>query len=215
LAIRSAEHDRQRVNRSQCRRRQDLAAASSNIGGQTRTSFARLTNDTAALQNLAVTQSAITWMLGGSSSQFTRVLFETSTDNTNYTPLGNGTWTGTLWNLTGLNLPAGESFYLRARGYYRSGRNNGSESTTESDRNAFITLPPTPNAVVSRKLHNGVPFDINLPPTGSLGIECRSGGATNDYQIVFTFPTSVTFTNASVTAGVGSVSGNSGSGRMN
>ena len=46
-------------------------------------------------------------------------------------------------------------------------------------------------------------FDINLPLTGDAGIECRSGGASNDYQIVFSFPSSVTFTNASVTAGYG------------
>ena len=80
-------------------------------------------------------------------------------------------------------------------------------------RNAFITPPPAPTQVVSRKLHGGAgPFDINLPLTGNPGIECRSGGASNDYQIVFTFPSSVTFTNASVTAGTGSVSGSSGSG---
>ncbi len=38
---------------------------------------------------------------------------------------------------------------------------------------------------------------------GTAGIECRSGGATNDYQLVLNFPTSVTFTSASVTTGVG------------
>src|SRR5207253_630349 len=53
------------------------------IGGQTRNFFARLSNDTAALQNLAATQTTITWTLGGSSSQFTRVTFEYSTDNVN------------------------------------------------------------------------------------------------------------------------------------
>jgi uncharacterized Zn-binding protein involved in type VI secretion len=34
-------------------------------------------------------------------------------------------------------LPTGVNFYIRARGYYRSGYQNGSESTTESVRNAF------------------------------------------------------------------------------
>ena len=71
---------------------------------------------------------------------------------------------------------------------------------------------PTASTIVSRKLHGGTPYDIPLPLTGSSGIECRSGGASNDYQIVFSFPNSVTFTNASVTAGAGSVSGSSGSG---
>ena len=131
------------------------------IGGQTRSLFARLSNDTAALQNLAVTQTTITWTRGGSSPQFTRVTFESSTDNVNYTPLGNGTAAGSNWTLTGLNLPTGQNIYIRARGYYRSGYYNGSESITESVRNAFITLPPTPTQVVSRKMHGGAPFDIN------------------------------------------------------
>ena len=91
------------------------------IGGQTRSFFARLSNDTAALQNLAVTQTTVTWTRGGSSPQFTRVTFESSTDNVNYTPLGNGTAAGSNWTLTGLNLPTGQNIYIRARGYYRSG----------------------------------------------------------------------------------------------
>ena len=183
------------------------------IGGQGRSFFARLSNDTAALQNLAATQSTITWTRGGSSTQFTRVTFESSTDNLNYTFLGNGTASGSNWSLTGLNFATGQSIYIRARGYYRSGYQNGSESITESVRNAFISPPPTPTLVVSRKTHGGAgTFDINLPLTGNPGIECRSGGASNNYQVVFTFPSAVTFTNAAVTAGAGSVSSSSGSG---
>ena len=182
------------------------------IGGQNRNYLARLTNDTAALQNLSATQSTITWTRGGSSTQFTRVTFESSTDNLNYTFLGNGTASGSNWSLTGLNFATGQSIYIRARGCYRSGYENGSESIAESVRYAFIAPPPTPSAVVSRKLHNGAPFDITLPLTGSPGIECRSGGAGNNYQVVFTFPSAVTFTNAAITTGAGSVSGSSGSG---
>ena len=116
------------------------------IGGQTRNLFARLSNDTAALQNLAVTQTTITWTRGGSSPQFTRVTFESSTDNVNYTPLGNGTAAGSNWTLTGLNLPTGQNLYIRARGYYRSGYQNGSESITESVRNAFIVAGADTNS---------------------------------------------------------------------
>jgi hypothetical protein len=72
--------------------------------------------------------------------------------------------------------------------------------------------PPTPTQVVSRKLHNGAPFDINLPFTGNPGIECRSGGAGNDYQIILTFANAVTFTNAAVISGTGTVSNSSGGG---
>jgi hypothetical protein len=130
----------------------------------------------------------------------------------NYNFLGNGTASGSNWTLTGLNLSTGQNLYIRARGYYRGGEENGSESIAESVRNAFITLPPTPTQVVSRKLHGGTLFDINLPLAGSLGIECRSGGAGNDYQVVFTFANAVTFTNASVAVGAGSVSSSNGNG---
>jgi uncharacterized delta-60 repeat protein len=113
-----------------------------NIGGQTRSLFARLSNDTAALQNLAVTQTIITWIHGGSSPQFARVTFESSNDNVNYTTLGNGTAAGSNWTLTGLSLPTGVNVYIRARGYYPNGVQNGSESSTESVRNAFLSVPP-------------------------------------------------------------------------
>ena len=107
-----------------------------NIGGQPRALFARLSNDTAALQNLAATPTTVTWTRGGSSPQFTRVTFESSTDNVTYTSLGNGTAAGSNWTLTGLSLPTAQNFYIRARGYYRSGR-YADGSIQESVRNAF------------------------------------------------------------------------------
>jgi hypothetical protein len=71
----------------------------------------------------------------------------------------------------------------------------------------------TPTSVVSRKTHGAAgTFDINLPLTGSVGVECRSGGATNDYQMIINFATSVTVGSASVTSGTGSVSSFSVSG---
>ncbi len=131
------------------------------IGGETRNLFARLTNDTAALQNLAVTQTTITWTRGGSSAQFTRVTFESSTDNVNYTPLGNGTAAGSNWILTGLSLPIGQNIYIRARGYYRGGFFNGSESITESVRNVFLSgASPGSAANISTRLPVGTGDNI-------------------------------------------------------
>ncbi|MFZ3375583.1 MAG: dockerin type I domain-containing protein, partial [Chthoniobacterales bacterium] len=183
------------------------------IGGQPRSLFARLSNDSAALQNLAVTQTTITWTLGGSSPQFTRVTFEYSTDNVTYTPLGNGAATGSNWTLTGLNLPTGQNFYVRARGYYPSSYLNGSESVTESVRNAFLNEAPLLTSAFSRKTHGAAgTFDVPLPLSGNVGIECRSGGATNDYQMIINFATTVTVGSASVTSGSGSVSSFSVSG---
>jgi uncharacterized delta-60 repeat protein len=113
------------------------------IGGVQRFNFARITNDAAALQNLSVRQNSITWTRGGSSPQFSRVTFESSVDGVNYSPLGNATVIGGDWTMTGFNLSIGEHFYIRARGYYRSGQYNGSESSTESVRKVFIPRPST------------------------------------------------------------------------
>ena len=113
------------------------------IGGEPRAGCARLSNDTAALQNLAVTQTGITWTRGGSSPQFERVTFESSTDDVNYTALGEGTADGTNWTLADLNLPIGQNIFVRALGQYSSGYFNGSESLTESVRNAFLVGPST------------------------------------------------------------------------
>jgi uncharacterized delta-60 repeat protein len=116
-----------------------VGGAFANIGGQVRNFLARLSNDnTAALQNLTVSQTTITWARAGSSPQLSRITFEYSTDNVNYTFLGNGSTSGSNWTLTGLSLPSGQNIYVRARGYYRSGYFNGSESITESVRNAFL-----------------------------------------------------------------------------
>ena len=72
---------------------------------------------------------------------------------------------------------------------------------------------PMAQDAFSRKVHGGAgTFDIPLPLSGSVGVECRSGGATNDYQMIIDFPTTVTVESASVTSGAGSVSSFSGSG---
>ena len=182
------------------------------IGGQTRNYFARLSKDTPALQNLNVFNQGATWTLGGSSPQFTRATFEYSTDNITYGSAANGISNGSEWSFFALAFPYEQNFYIRARGYYRSGTCNGSESIMESVRTAFLS-PLRPLQVVSRKMHgNAGPFDINLPLTGSPGIECRGGGVGNNYQMVLTFAAPAHFSSASVTSGTGSVSDISGSG---
>ena len=81
-------------------------------------------------------------------------------------------------------------------------------------RNAFITPPPTPTQVVSRKTARRRALRHQSAAHRQPGIECRSGGASNDYQVVFTFPSSVTFNSAAVTAGAGSVSSRAAAGRL-
>jgi uncharacterized delta-60 repeat protein len=109
------------------------------VQGEPRGAFARLTSDSAALQTLVATRRTITWTRSGSGPHFTRVTFERSTDNVNYTSLGNGTPTGETWTLAGLSLPLGQNVYIRARGFYPGGMSSSSESITESVWNVFLT----------------------------------------------------------------------------
>jgi len=84
----------------------------------------------------------------------------------------------------------------------------------EKDTYGLITKFNAINAV-SRKVHGSAgTFDSGLPLAGTPGIECRTGGTTNDYQIVVTFGGPVTFSNARVTQGTGSVSSTSTNGNQ-
>jgi hypothetical protein len=77
----------------------------------------------------------------------------------------------------------------------------------------LFTAAPMAQSAFSRKTHGAAgTFDVPLPLTGNVGVECRSGGAANDYQMIINFTTTVTIGSASVTSGIGSVSSFSVSG---
>jgi hypothetical protein len=88
---------------------------------------------------------------------------------------------------------------------------NPNNDQHEEDIYYVHVQPPgtIPRSAVSRKTHGGAgPFDVALPLSGALGIECRTGGATSDYSVVVTFGNNVTVTGnpqAQVTLGTGCV----------
>jgi hypothetical protein len=74
----------------------------------------------------------------------------------------------------------------------------------------FEACAPMAQDAFSRKVHGAAgTFDIPLPLTGNVGVECRTG---TTYQMIIDFPTTVTVGSASVTSGTGMVSSFSGSG---
>ncbi len=78
-----------------------------------------------------------------------------------------------------------------------------------------VTVTDCPlQSAVSRKVHGGAgTFDVNLPLTGTPGVECRS--TSGNHQIVLTFANSVTVAGgAAVTSGTGHVSGFNPSGSV-
>ena len=99
--------------------------------------------------------------------------------------------------------PDGSTAYMIT--YTATGDNNTSRSFLYALNTVNGAGPgPIPTKVVSRKKHKSAgTFDINLPLTGSTGVECRSGGTNSIYQVVFTFPKAVTVGGATVTPGAG------------
>ncbi|MEP6602873.1 MAG: TIGR02597 family protein [Spartobacteria bacterium] len=114
------------------------------------------------------------------------------------------------WRLLGDSSAAdrGNDFILAATGFVVR------KAPTAGGQTAFWTnsFPVTLLSAASHKVHTGFPngFDVPLPLTGNPGVECRSGGGTNDFQMVFTFPAAVTVTvtgnpKALITSGTGQV----------
>jgi hypothetical protein len=87
--------------------------------------------------------------------------------------------------------------------FVKGQRDNGHPAATYmiAGNNSCSTNGIAPISAVSRKTHgNGTTHDIALPLTGPAGIECRSGGASNDHTVVVTFPAPITAV-ASATCG--------------
>ncbi len=81
------------------------------------------------------------------------------------------------------------------------------QNSSDGANQSFV-LAPIPlqiTGALSRKMHNGIPFDIPLPLSGAPGVEPRTGGATGDHQIVVNFSAAVTATNARITQGSATV----------
>jgi uncharacterized delta-60 repeat protein len=101
----------------------------SRVGGVGRTCLARLPNNTAAIQSLAVTGTdRIDWTRGGGGPEVTAVTFD-GWDGSAWVSLGKATRVAGGWSKTGLNLPA--QGWLRARGQTTGGQFNGGNSLIE------------------------------------------------------------------------------------
>lgn len=74
--------------------------------------------------------------------------------------------------------------------------------------NVLAVLP----VAASRKIQGASARDIYLPMTGASGIECRSPGPNNSYQLIVQFLNPATFVSAGVTSGNGTVTNATGSG---
>jgi Dockerin type I domain len=93
--------------------------------------------------------------------------------------------------------------------FVKAQRDNGSPAATYTVLGNNACEGGIVPSVVSRKTHDSIspPFDIPLPLSGNLGIECRSGGQNGDFQMVATFATPIIGLGpATVSSGTGTVS---------
>jgi hypothetical protein len=125
-----------------------------------------------------------------------------------YDPVHDSWATGTPFATVRRNFPTdtdGSRIWL-AGGYDTTGMT--ALATTE----LFQCTALVPTGAVSRKAHGASgSFDVSLPLSGTPGIECRTGGATNDYTIVVTFGSAITVNGnpqAQVISGAGTVGSN-------
>ncbi|HEY0725303.1 MAG TPA: PKD domain-containing protein, partial [Pyrinomonadaceae bacterium] len=119
--------------------------------------------------------------------------------------LGNLQWTfsdgGTYWGSPAYHTFDSAGTYTATLTVYDS---RGATGTTTLTVYVGVNPPPQPPSIVSRKTHGTAgTFDINLPLTGTPGIECRSGGSNSDHEVVFTFASAVTLSGATVTPQAG------------
>ena len=130
-----------------------------------------------------------------------------------FLPIAHGTkWTSaTLGNYSG----PPPTFFGRAYnpatdfhlGYYGIDQANHKVWAVINHNSLFAAaIPFDLVSVVSRKTHGAAgTFDINMPLTGTPGVECRSGGASGNHTLVFTFKSNLASGEVSVTNGVGSI----------
>lgn len=113
-------------------------------------------------------------------------------------------------------LPPGQSSANISQDLFVTAHSGNSSADFRNTAALQISVPPevsftsdsgqflTGITAVSRKNHGGTDYDIDLPLTGTPGIECRSGGANGDYRVV------VKFANPISSMGTPTVSGSAG-----
>jgi autotransporter-associated beta strand protein len=182
-----------------------LTNANTYSGGTTVSAGTLLAGHDGALGNgnVSVAAGATLKLQNGTTNNYvfdgaTLTVVTNSTVNLNFT--GNPDIVGFLI-VNGVSEPPG------LYGSSTSGAPNQLPEFTGSGK-ILVTAP----VAKSVKLHGSQSFGIPLPFTGPEGIECRSAGANNSYQMVVTFGETVTFTGASVTSGTGMVTSTSGNG---
>jgi hypothetical protein len=130
-------------------------------------------------------------------------------------------WDGTNWSIVSSpnRSPVHNNFlvgvscvspsFCKAAGFDQPASYAGAVGSVQTLIEEYSPTIPPLTGVVSTMTHGSAgTFDVDLPLTGSPGIECRSGGPNGNYQIVFSFVNNIA---SCGTASTGSLSSEPGS----
>jgi hypothetical protein len=126
----------------------------------------------------------------------------------------------TFTNDTSQTVTLERSTLLVDHTFVKAQRDNGSPAATYTVLgNDACEGGIVPLRAVSSKTHDSIspPFEVDLPLSGNLGIECRRGQGTNsnEHQVIVTFPGPISLVGTpTVSSGTGSVSGALASGNQ-
>ena len=168
--------------------------------------IARLSNSQAAVQSHEVTclgcqkpasgtpslNATVSWTRSGAGPEVDRVTFDFSGDGVSYFAAGAGTRVATEWRLTRETGELGQSFFVRARGYYRTGLGNGSGSIVESIRKVNISCPTLATVPLIAGMVD-VAYTTTFTTSDALGLVSFSTSSA--------LPTGVTLSSAGVLSG--------------
>lgn len=133
--------------------------------------------------------------------------------------LSGGTTAAPTYITTTVNLPAsanGQPVRLKWRAATDNSAAAAGQAGVRVDSITITTAACAPAAQTakSRKTHTGIinPFSVDLPLAGNVGVECRDGGNTRDFELVVTFATTTLSVTGSPQAQVISGAGTVGTG---
>jgi hypothetical protein len=136
----------------------------STLVGELHNTIGRLNDGTASPPTLAIDEGGTmaTWSGNVAGPELAQVTFELSMNGSSYAPLASPTRVPGGWQLAGLSLPTGQSFYLRARGRPTGGEFNGSGGLIETVSQLFRPGPVILRLTALPAVGNS-PFQFTFP----------------------------------------------------
>ena len=147
-----------------------VAGGFTQLDGVTRFGYGRLTPTAAAAQSLSVSSdlSTVTWIRSGSGPEVSQAMFQYSTDGVTWSNLGQGSRVGATssWQITGLSLPLGSSFYVLVLGVSPASQ-YGSSGLVGLYTRFYVVQTSSLSSASSSSATTGAPYFYAVAATNS------------------------------------------------